>query len=365
MTLNPFAPTFCPQQRPKLYSLSRNQRLVAMDSSEKSDFPAKVAKTSLTNSHSSQIEEQIHFLSAQLNQLQTFSEASIQQTTTLLQKFPLAHLKQVQYPHSAQLTVAKLHQDLESEKLERQTLHLLVFQLQKDLLFIQNTLMNQTTGNPPKPFSIDPPSEGTSALPFPTPPQPLQLLPPITPWNMLFRISTLEKTVQDDTRVITPFYRISIASWKLVRPIPFYGGYLQWDLSSIQQNPPIVDQSLLMTSLRVSVALSFEIILMGTISSFDFTPRESIQSLDNSELSFLLSSLGTTMVFYDGHFLKLLISASGTSWTHWMCGHKQFHPHKNLPSDDLLLLSRTTHSLLPSTSTSHILNFSAKLKDTL
>ena len=106
-----------------------------MDSSEKPDSPAKVAKTSITNSHSSQIEEQIHSLSAQLNQLQTFSEAPIQQTTPLLQKFPLAHLKQVQYLHSAQLTVAKLHQDLESEKLERQTLQLLVFQLQKDLIF--------------------------------------------------------------------------------------------------------------------------------------------------------------------------------------------------------------------------------------
>ena len=198
MTLNPFAPFFRPQQRPKPYSFGRPKTLVAMDSSEKSDSPAEVGRTSITNSHSSQIEEQIHSLSAQLNQLQTFSEASIQQTTPLLQKFPLAHLKQVQYLHSAQLTVAKLHQDLESEKLERQTLQLLVFQLQKDLIFIQNTLMNQKTGDLPKPFSIDPPSEGTSALPSPTPCQPFQLLPPITPSNMLFRISTLEKTVQDD-----------------------------------------------------------------------------------------------------------------------------------------------------------------------
>ena len=169
-----------------------------MDSSAKSHSPAKVAKTSITNSHPSQNEEQIHSLSAQFNQLQTFSKASIQQTTPLLQKFPLAHLKQVQYLHSAQLTVAKLHQDLESVKLERQTLQLLVFQLQKDPIFIQNTLMNQKTGNPPKPFSIDPPGERTSALLSPNPRQPLQPLPPITPSNMLFRISILEKTVQDD-----------------------------------------------------------------------------------------------------------------------------------------------------------------------
>ena len=120
-----------------------------------------------------------------------------------------------------------------------------------------------------------------------------------------------------------------------------------------------------MTSLRVSGALSFKLILMGTISSFDFTPTESIHSLDNLQPSSLPSSLGTTMVFYDGHSLKLFISTSGTSWTHSMCGNKQFHPHKNSPTDDLLLFSRTTHSLLPSTNTSHILNSSAKPKDTL
>ena len=194
MTLNPFAPTF----RPKPYSLSRKQPLEEMDSSEHSDSPTKAAKVLISNPHPQPIEEQIQSLSAQLSQLQAYSESSIQQTTPLLQKFPLAHLKQAQYVHSVQLTVAKLHQDLESERLERQTLQLLVFQLQKDLMFTQNTLMNPNTGNPPKPFSIDPPSEGTSALPSPTPCQPLQPLSPITPSNMLFRISTLEKTVQDD-----------------------------------------------------------------------------------------------------------------------------------------------------------------------
>ena len=198
MTLNPFAPTFRPQQRPKPYSFNRPQTLLAMNSSESSNPLAKVAKASTADSPSSQIEEKIRLLSAQLNQLQTYSEASIQQTTPLLQKIPLAQLKQAQYLHSVQLTVAKLHQDLESERLERQTLQLLVFQLQKDLMFTQNTLMNPNTGNPPKPFSINPPSEGTSALPSPTPCQPLQPLSPITPSNMLFRISTLEKTVQDD-----------------------------------------------------------------------------------------------------------------------------------------------------------------------
>ena len=149
MTLNPFAPTFRPQQRPKPYSLSRKHPLVEMDSSGPSDSPTKAANALASDCHPQPIEEQIHSLSAQLNQLQTYSEASIQQTTPLLQKFPLAHLKQVQYLHSVQLTVAKLHQDLESERLERQTLQLLVFQLQKDLMFTQNILMNPKNETPP------------------------------------------------------------------------------------------------------------------------------------------------------------------------------------------------------------------------
>ena len=63
------------------------------------------------------------------------------------------------------MTVAKLHQNLESEKLERQTLQLLVLQIQKDLMFTQNILMNPKTGTPPKQFSIDPPRTGTVTNP--------------------------------------------------------------------------------------------------------------------------------------------------------------------------------------------------------
>ena len=119
MALKPFAPTFRAQQRPKPYFFGRPKTLVAMNSSKSSDSPATGNKAPTANSCPPPIEEHLHSLSAQLNQLQTYSEASIQQTTPLLQKFPLAHLKQVPYLHSVQLTVAKLHQDLESEKLER------------------------------------------------------------------------------------------------------------------------------------------------------------------------------------------------------------------------------------------------------
>ena len=107
--LNPFAPTFRPKQRPKPYFYSRPKTLVAMNFSEPSGSPVIGAKASTANSHSPQIEEQIHSSKAQLNQLQTYSASSIQQTTPLLQKFPLAHLKQLKYLHSVQLTVAPLH----------------------------------------------------------------------------------------------------------------------------------------------------------------------------------------------------------------------------------------------------------------
>ena len=62
---------------------------------------------------------------------------------------------------------------------------------------------------------------------------------------------------------------------------------------------------------------------------------------------------------------KLFISVSGTSWTHSMRGRKRFNPQKNPLSVDQHLLSRMTPSLLPSTNTSPILNFSAKLTDML
>ena len=55
-----------------------------MDSSGPSDFPAKFAKAPTSNPHPQPIEEHIHSLSAQWNQLETYSEASIQQTTPLL-----------------------------------------------------------------------------------------------------------------------------------------------------------------------------------------------------------------------------------------------------------------------------------------
>ena len=163
MMLNPLAATFPPKSYPKACSLGRPTRNQSLELLESTLTATSSAKTPPPVACSSQLEEKIQSLNTQMNQLKAFSEPSLQQTTPLIQKFPLARLEKVQYLLSVQLTVAQLQQDLESETLQRQTLQLLVCQLQKEILFRQIFFANQNTGASPKPFTIDPPSEGTIA----------------------------------------------------------------------------------------------------------------------------------------------------------------------------------------------------------
>ena len=165
MMLNLLAQIFSPKARPKPYSLGRPPANQDPESLSSIPITTSSAGTPPPVACSSHLEEQIQYLNTQMNQLKTSSESSLQQTIPLIHKFPLAHLKQVQYLHSVQLTVAQLHQDLDSERLERQTLQLLVCQLQKDIFFLQTFLTNQKTGTPPKQFSIDPPNAGTVTNP--------------------------------------------------------------------------------------------------------------------------------------------------------------------------------------------------------
>ena len=161
--LNPLAPLFFPITNPKPYSLCRPTRNQSLEHLKSTLAATSSAKTPPPVVCSSQKEELIQSLNDQMNELKTFSESSLQQTTDLVQKFQLAHLKQVQFLHAVQLTGAQLHQDLESERLERQPLQILVFQLPKDSLFMQTFFANQITGAPQKPCTIDPLSEGTIA----------------------------------------------------------------------------------------------------------------------------------------------------------------------------------------------------------
>ena len=107
----------------------------------------------------------------------------------------------------------------------------------------------------------------------------------------------------------------TFANWKLAPTIQFYGGYHQYDSSSIQRSQPIASLNLLMIRLHVAGALFSELIPMATISSSDFSHMVLILQPDNLQHLSSPFSLGITTVFYDGHFLKLFISAFGISGT--------------------------------------------------
>ena len=118
--LNPLAPTFSAKQPPKLYSLGRHITNQDMEHLESTDAPIGSCKVPPPNAVcSSQLVEQIQSWKTQMNHLMVFSESNFEQTTPLIQKVPLAHLKQVKYIQAVQLTVVQLHQHLKSERLER------------------------------------------------------------------------------------------------------------------------------------------------------------------------------------------------------------------------------------------------------
>ena len=114
-------------------------------------------------------------------------------------------------------------------------------------------------------------------------------------------------------KVITLFCMTRFAYWKPAPTIQFYGGYHRCDSSSIQQSQPIASLNLLVIRLQVTGALFSDLIPMATISSSDFTLMELLLQPDISPPSSSLFFLGTTTDFYDGHFPKFFILASGTN----------------------------------------------------
>ena len=77
-----------------------------MDASTSQDnidltIPTKCPKTSLDSSSPS-VSEQLHLLTAQVNQLRRNSEQALEQTKPLTENFPLANIKQFQYLHAVQ-----------------------------------------------------------------------------------------------------------------------------------------------------------------------------------------------------------------------------------------------------------------------
>ena len=81
-----------------------------MDESTSTDIidltvPAKSPKTS-SDSNNPTVSEQLHSLTAQINQLRIISEQALEQTKPLIRTFPLANIKQFQYLHAVQDRVA-------------------------------------------------------------------------------------------------------------------------------------------------------------------------------------------------------------------------------------------------------------------
>ena len=108
-------------------------------------------------------------------------------------------------------------------------------------------------------------------------------------------------------KIINPFCMTRLASWKPAPLIQSYGGYHRYDSSSIQQNQPIASLNLLMIKVQVTGVLFSEPIPMAIFSSSDFALMALTLQPDILPPSTSPFSLGTTMVFYDGHFLKLFI----------------------------------------------------------
>ena len=331
--------------------------------------------------------------------------SSFQQTTPLTQIFTFAHLEQLQYLHAVQLTVALLHQDLETERLERQTLQLLVFQLQKDILILQTFFANQNAGAPRKLFTVDPPSEGAiaSTSNFET----LELIKSPT------RQSVLIENPE-------PFISSALSSSSAQRPLspePTFKAPIKVRVDQLEEllNEEASRNKSLSSGLKSNYSFFYDKIrqlesgssntTLWLISSVNFvynsakSAHRASKPIDdtssgywspifrthpngyNFNIRFYPCGLGTStgqsvticFAFFPGDFDNLLLWPFSkvihlglrdqldplNTWT------QNSSPHKNTLSDDQHPHPRTKHLLLHFTDSSPIPNFKTKLKDLL
>ena len=137
MTLNPLAPIFKPTTCSRIFTIYRPELLTEMDASTSQvifdlTIPDKSPLTS-SDSINPRDSEQVHILTTQVNQLRLNSQQALEQTKPLIQTFPLANIKQLQYLHAVQHQVAQFFVDLNSEKSERLKLHATIRQLEDGL----------------------------------------------------------------------------------------------------------------------------------------------------------------------------------------------------------------------------------------
>ena len=166
MTLNPNAPIFKPTTCSRLFTIYRPELPTEMEASTSQDIidltiPTKCPKSS-PDSDSPTVSEQLHMLTTQVNQLRINSEQVLEQTKPLIQTFPLANIKQIEYLHAVQQQVAQFFVDLNTEKKERHKLYTTICRLEDELAQLRRQVHEPSSSSLPASFTVDPPSTAAS-----------------------------------------------------------------------------------------------------------------------------------------------------------------------------------------------------------
>ena len=107
-------------------------------------IPTKCPKTS-PHSNSPTVSEQLHLLTSQVNQLRIDSQQALDQTKPLIQTFPLANIKQLQYLHAVQHQVAQFFVDINTEKSERFRLCTTIRHLEEEQTLLRRQINEPST----------------------------------------------------------------------------------------------------------------------------------------------------------------------------------------------------------------------------
>ena len=162
MTLKTDTPIFKPKNSSRLFAIYCPELVTEMDISASQDIidltlPTKCPKTSKSSDPNSlTVSEQLHLLTTQVNQLRITSEQTLEQSKPLIQKFPLAIIKQFQYLYAVQYQVAQFFVDLNNEKSERLKLHATIRQLEYELAQVRRQVNEPSPSSLLVPFTVDP-----------------------------------------------------------------------------------------------------------------------------------------------------------------------------------------------------------------
>ena len=132
-----------------------------MDASTSQDVanpivPANCPKIS-SDSNSPRVSEQLPFMTTQVDQLRTTSDQALEQAKPIIQTFPIANIKQLQYLQEVQQQVAQFFVDLNIVKNERLKICTAIRQLEDELVQLRRQVNESSPPSLPVPLTIDPP----------------------------------------------------------------------------------------------------------------------------------------------------------------------------------------------------------------